>query len=160
MERTRVKETIFDYPDLIWLLFLLMLLGYFLYVRKRINRTKNWIKTSGHITACEWSTQGHQVWPKIQYTFEVDGNEMIGEHLFIDTAHNNPASKYARKLAYKVAQAHKHNESIDVYYELGNPKNAVLDIKMPWKLNFIISLLLGLIFFQLVVFAVRIISAS
>jgi len=137
--------------DLAWLLFLLMVFIYFCHVRSKIRQLLDWHKTSGKITACEWSYEGHRLWPKIEYNYKVNDIEYTGEHLFFDTAHNDPNSLYARTIAYKVADAYKNDKELDVYYDLQHPENAVLDRTIPRKINLIIIFIAGLIALHLVI---------
>ncbi|GGI87506.1 DUF3592 domain-containing protein [Legionella impletisoli] len=141
--------------DVGWFLILLLLFGYFWRVRAAIKKTKKWQKTKGRITSCEWNMQGHQIWPKIEYQYQVRGEPYMGEHLFLDTFHNTPHSARARKLAYKVAEACKEDKDLDVYYDPAHPEHAVLDITMPPKLNFILILILGFIMLHLVIMGMR-----
>lgn len=144
-----------DVLDLVWLLFWLLILAYFWHTRRVIGRTQRWHRTSGRIIACEWSKHGHQIWPKIQYKYEVDSQEYIGEHLFLDTSHSTPNSGHARRVAYKVADAYKKDKNIDVYYDPEQPENAVLDVKIPTKLNVIILLVISFIIFHLVMMTIE-----
>ncbi|MFT4058489.1 MAG: DUF3592 domain-containing protein [Legionella sp.] len=127
--------------DLSWLFVLLILLRYFWQSRKSLAAAQAWLKTKGHITSCEWSTIGHSVWPKIEYSYQVYDRDLVGHYLFLDTIHNNPNSKYARQIAYKVAVAFKENNEIDVYYNPNHPEQSALDVAMPKKLNFILMLI-------------------
>lgn len=109
--------------DLGWLLFLLMLFWHFWRDRRTLVHAQSWLKVKGHITSCELTKVGHSVWPKIEYTYQVNEEEMTGEYLFLDTAHNNPNSKYSRGIAYKAAIAFQENEEIDVYYNPSTQNN-------------------------------------
>lgn len=127
--------------DLGWLFFLLLLFRHFWQDRQGLIGAKYWLITKGHITSCEWTKIGHSVWPKIEYSYQVCGKELTGEYLFLDTAHNNPNSKYSRNIAYKVAVAFKEDEDIDVYYNPSDPNQSALDVTMPIKLNIILILI-------------------
>jgi hypothetical protein len=131
------------YPvlDLIWLIFLMVLLHHFWRQRHALVRASYWLKAKGRITHCEWVSTGRSIWPKIEYTYEVNETKLTGEHLFLDTTHNSPNSKYARKMAYQAAMAFKEERPIDVYYNPNEPHQSALDITIPKKLNFIIVLL-------------------
>ncbi len=142
--------------DLGWLLFLLILLKHFWQDRKELLRTQSWLITKGHITHCEWTTIGHSVWPKIEYSYQVHERDLVGEYLFLDTAHNSPSSKYSRQVAYKAALAFKEDAEIEVFYNPNNPEQSALDITMPKKLNFIIILLGALIFLHLGIIVSRV----
>ncbi|MGL5742453.1 MAG: DUF3592 domain-containing protein [Legionella sp.] len=131
--------------DLGWLLFLLILFCHFWCDLRGLARARSWLKVKGRITACEWTTVGHSVWPKIQYLYRVNDREITGEYLFLDTAHNNPNSKYSRKVAYNAAVAFKDEAEVDVYYNPNNPEQSALDVTMPIKLN-IILILIGMLF--------------
>lgn len=137
--------------DLAWLFFLLFMLRYFWRNRQFLAQSKDWLITKGRITLFEWTQEGPRLWPKIQYTYQVFDKDFYGEYLFLDTSHNNPNSKYARKIAYRAAMAYEDDVDIDVFYNPNNPQQAVLDITMPRKLNLIIALLLILIILHLVV---------
>lgn len=141
--------------DIIWLLFLFLLLVYFMFLRSKAKKASHWHTTEAYITACEWSTEGYNLWPKIQFKYYVDGMEYMSEHLFLDTSHNTPTSRYARRVAYKVAKAHINNEPIKVYYHPDEPEISAIDVKVPSKINFIIFLLSGLILLHLIVLFFR-----
>ncbi|WP_040534491.1 DUF3592 domain-containing protein [Legionella drancourtii] len=127
--------------DLGWLMLLLLLLRHFWQDRQALVKAQSWLKVKGHIIACEWTTVGHSVWPKIEYSYQVYDKNLYGEYLFLDTAHNTPNSKYARRVAYKAAVAFKENEEIDVYYNPNHPEQSALDVTMPKKLNVILILI-------------------
>jgi hypothetical protein len=135
--------------DMIWLTFLLVILRHFWRERTFLKQSQSWLITKGLITQCEWTQEGTHLWPKIMYSYEVFDREFIGEHLFLDTAHNNPNSHYARQVAYRAAMAFKENREIDIYYNPNNPQQAALDLKIPKKLTLIIYLLILLITFHL-----------
>lgn len=137
--------------DIGWLIFLLALLWHFLREKKMLAQTQFWLITKGHIDQFEWVREGVHLWPKIEYSYQVFEHNFHSERLFLDTVHNNPNSKYARGVAYRAAVAYENNADIDVYYNPNNPQDAVLDIKMPSKLNIIIALLLGLIVLHLLI---------
>jgi hypothetical protein len=141
--------------DLVWLFFLLFMLWHFWRARRFLAQTKFWLITKGRITRFEWTREGPRLWPKIQYTYQVFDKDFYGEYLFLDTSHNNPNSKYARKVAYRAAVAYEEDKDIDVFYNPNNPEQAVLDITIPHKLNLIIVLLVLLIILHLVVVAGR-----
>ncbi|MBA2657474.1 MAG: DUF3592 domain-containing protein [Tatlockia sp.] len=141
--------------DLIWLVFLLYLLGHFWCDRRILAKAKYWLITKGRISHFEWARSGRLLWPKITYNYQVFEQEYSSEYLFLDTAHNNPASKYARLVAYRAAVAYEDDKEIDVYYNPNNPSQAVLDITIPRKLNIIISLLLALVLLHLAVVIAR-----
>lgn len=134
--------------DLGWLTLLLLLFRHFWLDRQALLKAQSWLKVKGHITACEWTTVGHSVWPKIEYSYQVYDNNLQGEYLFLDTAHNTPNSKYARQVAYKAAVAFKENAEIDVYYNPNHPEQSALDVTMPKKLNVILMLIGSLIVVQ------------
>lgn len=144
--------------DVIWLLFLLVIFVYFWRARQLTQQTKYWVKTRGRITRIEWAVEGRSVWPKIEYIFQIDDHDVTGEYLFLDMVHNDPYSKYARNIAYKVAYAYKNNEDIDVYYNPDKPEEAVLDTTIPRKLNLILGFVILLIFLHLVMMALRLLS--
>lgn len=131
--------------DLGWLTVLVLLFRHFWQERKSLLKAHSWLKVKGHITHCEWTTIGHSAWPKIEYAYQINEQDLVGEHLFLDTAHNNPNSKYARQVAYKVAMAFKENEEIDIFYNPNHPEQSALDVTMPKKLD-IILLLIGTLF--------------
>lgn len=135
--------------DIGWFLFLLLLLRHFWQDRQRLLESQGWLLTKGRITQLEWTRHGHSLWPKIEYAYQVNERDYIGEYLFLDTSHNSPHSQYSRQVAYRVAMAYKHNQDIDVYYNPSDPRQSVLDVAIPKKLNAILCLLLLLIFFHL-----------
>ena len=94
--------------------------------------------------------------PKIEYVYQIGDSDFIGEYLFLDTAHNNPHSKYARKIAFRVANAYKKNEDIEVFYNPNKPEEAVLDTTIPLKLNVILGFITGFIILHLVMIMLRI----
>jgi hypothetical protein len=127
--------------DLGWLILLLLFFRHFWQSRQALLKAQSWLKVKGHITACEWTRAGHNVWPKIEYAYQVYDNNLHGEYLFLDTAHNSPNSKYARRIAYKAAVAFKENAEIDVYYNPNQPEQSALDVTMPKKLTLILILI-------------------
>lgn len=131
------------------------MLWYFWRDRQFLAQAKYWLITKGRITLFEWTQEGPRLWPKIQYTYQVFDKDFYGEYLFLDTAHNNPNSKYARNIAYRAAMAYEDDVDIDVFYNPNNPQQAVLDITIPRKLNLIIVLLLILIILHLVIVGER-----
>lgn len=142
--------------DLGWLTVLFILLIHFWQKRQVLVQAQSWLKAKGHITVCEWSKIGHSVWPRIEYMYQVYDKDLVGQYLFLDTAHNNPNSKYARQVAYRVAIAFKEDEEIDVFYNPNQPEQSALDVTIPKKLNVILILIgiliclhLGLIFSHL-----------
>ncbi|KTD62241.1 DUF3592 domain-containing protein [Legionella spiritensis] len=146
--------------DVLWLCVLLLMLRHFRQERKAIKASQEWLLTKGRITLFNWTRAGHRLWPKIEYRYEVNGREYTGEYLFLDTSHNSPHSRYARKVAYRVAMAYEKNEDIDVFYNPNDPGQAALDIAMPKKLTFIIGLLVFLIVLHLVIVGYRWLIAS
>ncbi|AWN72997.1 TPA: DUF3592 domain-containing protein [Legionella anisa] len=130
--------------DLGWLLFLLIIFAHFWRNRQVLVQAQSWLQVKGRITACEWTQVGHSVWPKIEYTYQVYDKDLTGEYLFLDTAHNNPNSKYSRSVAYKAAIAFQENAEIDVYYNPNHPEQSALDVTIPTKLN-IILILIGML---------------
>lgn len=142
--------------DILWLLFLFITLTYFWRDRKKLLDTRNWLKTKGNVISCEWTQDGHQIWPKIEYRYQSNEKDYIGEYLFLDTSHNNPNSAYARKIAYKAAMSYEKNQDLDVYYNPIQPEQSALDITIPRKLNVIIGLLIFLILIHLAVILYRI----
>lgn len=144
--------------DLGWLTLLLLLFRHFWQDRQALLKAQSWLMVKGHITACEWTTVGHSVWPKIEYSYQVYDNNLQGEYLFLDTAHNTPNSKYARQVAYKAAVAFKENAAIDVYYNPNHPEQSALDVTMPKKLNVILILIGSLIVVQVGLIAWRLLG--
>lgn len=141
--------------DLGWLLFLFILLKHFWQDRKALLRAQSWLKTKGHIVTYELNTVGQTAWPKIEYSYWVHDRELTGEHLFLDTSHNNPYSKYSRQIAYKAAMAFKENAEIEIYYNPNHPEQSALDITMPFKLDIILILIGFLIILHLGVITYR-----
>jgi hypothetical protein len=137
--------------DLGWMIILLMLFNHFWRQRQRLVDAQFWLIAKGRVTQCEWAIIGRSIWPKIEYTYRVCEKECVGQYLFLDTAHNNPNSPYARRIAFKVAVAFKENKEIDVYYNPNHPEQSALDITIPTKLNMILILICTAIAFHLVV---------
>jgi len=144
--------------DVAWLLFLLLMFRHFWVARQVTLQTKGWVKTEAHITQCEWSVAGRVIWPKIEYSYQVDEHDYIGEYFFLDMKHNAPGSNYSRHLAYKVAHAYQHHEAIDVYYNPDKPEEAVLDRTVPRKINVILAALV--VFIVLIVVHLMIMWAA
>ncbi len=142
--------------DMLWLLFLLFILNYFWKDRKALMQTRNWIKTKGKVTDIQWTQEKHRTWPEIEYSYLVNDLEYIGQYLFLDTAHNNPNSLYARRIAYKAAMSYEKNQELTVYYNPMQPEQSALDITMPRKLNVVIAFIIGLIIFHLGIILLRI----
>ena len=67
-----------------------------------------------------------------------------------------PVKTYARNMAYKVANAYKNNEDIDIYYNPDKPEEAVLDTSVPRKLNLILVFTVSLIIIHVVIMVLRI----
>jgi len=141
--------------DMAWLIFLLVMLRHFWLERWVLQEAHYWLLTTGQVTRLEWTQEGHQLWPKIEYTYQVNDRDFLGEYFFLDTAHNNPNSKYARKVAYRAAVAYQKGEAISVYYNPENPQQSALDVHIPYKLNVIIGLLIVLIVSHLGIIAYR-----
>lgn len=127
--------------DLGWLIVLFILFRHFWSDRQHLLQVKTWLKTKGHVTHLEWVSVGQSLWPKIEYTYQVNDKDIIGEYLFLDTAHNNPHSQYSRNVAYKTAIAFKENSEVVVYYNPNHPDESALDVTIPGKLNLIIFLI-------------------
>ncbi|STX50112.1 Protein of uncharacterised function (DUF3592) [Legionella busanensis] len=139
--------------DITWLLLLLLLLKHFWHDRQTLLKARTWFLTKGRITRFLWTRDGYHLWPKIEYTYQVYDKDFLGEYFFLDTSHNNPNSKYSRRVAYRAAVAFEKDEDIDVFYNPIDPQQAVLDVKIPTKLNFIIVLLACLILVHLGIIA-------
>lgn len=136
--------------DWLWLFFLFFLLRHFWLERRFFKRAQSWLLIKGQITQLEWIQEAHRVWPKIEYTYQLFDKEWVGEHFFLDSTLNTPNSRDARQVAYRVAMAFKNDEEIDIYCNPDNPREAVLDITIPPKLNVIIGLLVALIALHLI----------
>ncbi len=142
--------------DVGWFIFLLILLRHFWLKRSELLASAAWLTTKGRITRCEWATEGNILWPKIEYVYQVNEQELTGEYLFIDTAHNTPTSKYSREVAYKAAVAFQNHAEIDVFYNPNDPKQSAMDISIPRKLNVIIVLIGAAIVAHLVMIGLRV----
>lgn len=127
--------------NLVWLVFLLILLTYFIFLRIKISQAKKWKKTKGEIISCEWKKELHTLWPKIKYEYTVQGDTYTSINILFDTTHSTAHSKHAKKTAYKIAKAIKNGDKIDVFYNPDKPEIAVLDRNVPKKLDFIIGLI-------------------
>lgn len=135
--------------DLIWLVFLLAVFIHFWKRRQFLSQASDWLITSARMTQFQWTREGHQLWAKIEYTYQLYDREFVGEYFFLDTSHNNPNSKYARQVAYRAAMAFENDAEIEVYYNPDNPNQSALDVRIPFKLNLIIGLCLFLIVLHL-----------
>ena len=144
--------------DIGWLIVLLILLLHFLRDRKALVQAQSWLKVKGHITSCEWVEQHHSIWPKIEYSYQIHDKDLVGEHLFLDTSHNNPYSKYSRRIAYKAAIAYKENAEIDVYYNPNNPEQSALDVTMPSKLSIILLLIVAMLVIHICIMIFRLLG--
>lgn len=138
-----------------WLIFLLLLLWHFVQNWRLLNNARGWLMTKGRITQFLWTCEGHQLWPKIEYTYQVYERDFQGDYFFLDTSHNSPSSQYSRKVAYKAAMAFEKDEEIDVFYNPNDPRQAALDVHIPRKLHVIIGLLLLLVVLQMVTLLYR-----
>lgn len=127
--------------DLAWLSILLFLFQHFWKQRRVLLDAQGWLKAKGHVTYYKLIREGHTLWPKIEYEYCVYEKNLVGQYLFLDTAHNNPNSQYARKIAYKAALAYKDDLEIDVYYNPNKPEESALDVSMPSKLTVILSVI-------------------
>ena len=144
-----------SFMDMVWLVFLLFLLWHFWQERQTLVSASHWLITRGRITQFVWTKEGHQLWPKIEYSYQLFEQEFKGEYFFLDTSRNNPNSKYARKVAYVAAMAFENDEEIDIYYNPDNPLQSALDVRIPTKLNVIIGLVLFFLVLHLVIVAHR-----
>lgn len=124
-----------------WFLFLLIILIHFWRKKRNFVLAKSWVIVKGHVTSCKWAEVGHSLWPKIEYSFHVGDVEIIGDDLFVDSSANNPGSKHARDIAYQTAVAFKENREIDVYYNPDNTRQSALDVSVPFRLNFILTVI-------------------
>lgn len=131
--------------NIIGLVFLLLVFRHFWQQWQMLNQARYWLITQGRITQLLWTRDGNNIWPTIEYTYQVYDSDFIGEYFFLDTSHNNPYSKYARAVAYRAAIAFKNNEEIDVFYNPNNPLQSALDVSIPLKLKWILGFLLALI---------------
>lgn len=131
-----------------WLLILFAMFCYFWRDRRATLKTRSWVKTEARITHCEWTVQGHLLWPQIEYAYQVDERDLVGECLFHHHSHTNINSTYARQLAYRVTTAYKKNEPITIYYNPNQPEQAVIDTTVSRKLNFILFFLAILLVLQ------------
>lgn len=141
--------------DMAWLLFLLLMLRHFWRDRQYLLKSQQWSVIDGRITKLEWTQYGHSFWPKIEYTYQVNEEEFTGEYLLLDTSHNTPHSRYARKIAYRAAMAYDKNEKIEIFFNPEDPRQSALDVSMPKKLNVIIGLLVALIILHLAIVGYR-----
>ena len=124
--------------DAAWLLLLLGMFYHFWQSRQLLVHAQSWLKVKGHITRCHWVKTGHNIWPEIEYSYQVYDTDLIGRYLFLDTTHNNPNSKYARGIAYKAAVAFQEGTEIEIYYNPNHPEQSALDVTIPTKLNIIL----------------------
>lgn len=143
--------------DLSWLAILLIMFHHFWKSRQILLDAQGWLKAKGHVTRYKLIREGHTLWPKIEYEYFVYDKNLIGHYLFLDTAHNNPHSKYSRDVAYKAAIAYQEHLEIDVYYNPNRPEESALDVTMPSKLTAILVVIGMLIGVQLVLVVARLV---
>jgi len=127
--------------DLVWLSVLILMFHHFWKNRRVLLDAQGWLKAKGHVTRYKLVREGHTLWPKVDYEYTVYDKNLIGHYLFLDTAHNNPNSKYSRNIAYKAAIAYKDHLEIDVYYNPNRPEECALDVTMPIKLTGILTVI-------------------
>ena len=145
--------------DLGWLALLLLMFYRFWQSRQLLVDAQSWLKVKGHITSCQWVEEGHVIWPKIDYVYRVYDQDIVGHYLFLDTAHNNPNSKYSRRVAYNAALAFQEYREIDIYYNPNHPDQSALDVTIPIKLNVILILISFLIVVHLSIISVRLLGS-
>lgn len=136
--------------DVVWLLFLIFLWHHFWQKRRFLLDAQGWLKTKGRIIECEVVQEGRKVWPKIVYQYQIQDSLLQGHYLFLDTAHNNPNSQYARQVAYDAVIAFQKQSLVDVYYNPNKPEESALNVAMPKKLS-VILILIGLLLFAQIV---------
>jgi hypothetical protein len=124
--------------DASWLVILALIFYHFWNKRRVLVDAQGWLKAKGRITSFELIRVAHGVWPKIEYAYQVCDQDLTGHYLFLDTAHNSPNSKYARRIAYQTALAYKDQLDVDVYYNPNRPEESALDVTMPIKLTAIL----------------------
>ena len=146
--------------DVAWLTILVLIFYHFWKNRQFLMDAQGWLKAKGHITRYQFVQVGHSIWPKIEYEYCVYEQNLTGHYLFLDTAHNNPSSKYSRRIAYNAAIAYNDQSEIDVYYNPNRPEESALDVTMPFKLNAILIVNGLLITTQLVITVLRLLSLS
>lgn len=128
--------------DLIWLFFLLFLMGSLLRNLRTLRRKKKlWQKTHGRITQVEWVEIGHSLWPEVTYQFEVLNQEYVGDRYFFTEAHQSLHAQNARDFAYKIVQNFTSEDTIDVYYDPIDPHQSVLNPQAKGRLGLFIGLL-------------------
>lgn len=131
-----------------WLFFLAVATLYFLRRWQALQAMKSWPVAQGEITELTLCEENNRAWPSVRYSYWVEDRSYTSGHWFADTIHNTPQSRYCRKLAYRVALAFKNNSTLDVYYNPTAPWQAVLDVRIPPKLQWITVLLGGLFIFE------------
>ncbi|KTC64665.1 Protein of uncharacterised function (DUF3592) (plasmid) [Legionella adelaidensis] len=139
-------SSLFDFG---FLLLLLLIFVYFWRDFRKTQAAKLWVKTKGTVESYELENAGHSLWPKIEYSYEVDHQEFRGHQFFLPSAHKEIYSLYARKLAYRIGKSYQQGETIDVYYNPNDPSEAVLDITISHKLKIIIILVAAFIILHL-----------
>lgn len=142
--------------DLIWLIFISGLFIYFLREYFTLKSYKNWSKTKAQVIKIQWHHHKNILWPKVEYLYHVGGYEYIGEHLFPDTFHNAPTSKYSRQIAYNTAKAYKDYKEIEIFFNPEQPEQSAIDVKIPRKVIFILFFLGFLIALHITIFLFRI----
>ncbi|KTC73919.1 hypothetical protein Lbir_0975 [Legionella birminghamensis] len=127
--------------DLIWMIVLLFMLGYFLKYRAQFKWLQTWPWVDGHISEFSWIKRNHFLWADIQYTYQVDGVSYSNNRLFVEQRFRSPKSAYARRIAYQIAVAYEKGEAITVFYNPDSPGQSVLDTRVPLKLTVILLFL-------------------
>jgi len=125
-----------------WLVLLVLLFGYFFSQYWQLRALRRWRKVEGHVTHFSLQEQDGRLWPDIEYSYSVDSKTYHNDHFFSDNAQHALYSRYARKLAHRIALAYKNDEDIWVYYDPKDPEQAVLDRRIPPKLFGIIAVVL------------------
>lgn len=136
--------------DLVWLSLLLLFLYKFYGLLSLLRRARQWLQTEGEIDCCDWRQVNDVYWPKLKYSYKVDGKIFHGERIFLDNFGINPRAHYAKKVAFKWVSTFKVGKKISVYYNPDLPEMAVLSTSVPRRLYLIVGLLSVLVFLQLV----------
>jgi hypothetical protein len=132
-----------------WLVFLCLSLKHFWQDRQLLKQARFWLITPGKISSFSWACEKHQLWATIVYDYKICDFDFQGHYFFLDTTHNNPNSRYARKVIYRAAIAFQQEKDIDVFYNPNHPNQSALDVGIPLKLNSIIGLLVFLLLLHL-----------
>lgn len=133
--------------DGLWLIFLLYALFYFWRARQKLIAAFDWLKTNGTIVACHYKEEKGRIWHQIDYSYEVNDQQLVGQFIVLNPYTNNPHQPYTCEQA--------HQKQIEVYYNPNLPEQSTLDVRVPKKLNVMLLLISGILLVHLTILAYR-----